>query len=263
VLFSWRENHESYVQLELGNSTDRIIKAQLDAKLLPFAEYPPVVRRILTDKPVGWEYSLTAELMRHLNTPVFRKVKDLDEGLYIGSYEHIPEEQFFSWVGERLAELSNLTEPLVKLLDRLNESWGAPGEEGSADEVLHVCTLIHGHLENIVSYEEKIYFSIVEEKHEKVASLLKGILGCQLEKLASIPEDLDAVISMVGDDHEGTAEEPLVIHKTIDFDVPDNWEKEFNRELKKVAPKAENTGVTIFSVVFWVVFFGVVYIVAF
>ena len=80
ILFLWREEHEKYVQADLGNKTDKIRYEQQNSSLSLFKDYPPLIRRIVIDKPDGWEWRLTAELMRYLNKPHFRKLKDLRDG---------------------------------------------------------------------------------------------------------------------------------------------------------------------------------------
>ena len=130
VLFAWREQHERYVLSELGNATDRIKLEQQNSELSQLHQYPPIVRRIVVDKPDGWEWRLTAELMRHLNGPLFRRMQDLRDGLYIKRQAHIETDEVVSWARNLLAELSNMLTPLCGLINRLNESWGEPGEPG-------------------------------------------------------------------------------------------------------------------------------------
>ena len=133
ILFAWRELHERHIQSELGNSTDRIQFEEQTSKLSAFKNYPPLIRRIIIDKPDGWEWRLTAELMRHLNSPLFRRIDDLRNGLYVKPQEHIDSEEIMKWVQRRLAEASNLISPMVVLIDQLNKSWGPQGESGSAE----------------------------------------------------------------------------------------------------------------------------------
>ena len=112
VLFAWREQHERFVLSELGSSTDRMLARQETTLLEEFASYPPIIRRIVIDKPDGWEWRLTAELLRHLNGPLLRRLSDLRKGLRAAPQEHISEEQAPEWVRERFAEMSRLMKPL-------------------------------------------------------------------------------------------------------------------------------------------------------
>jgi hypothetical protein len=234
ILFAWREQHEKYTQSELGSATDRILFEEQNSKLLPFENYPPLIRRIVIDKPDGWEWRLTAELMRHLNRPLFRKIEDLRDGLYVKLQVHVDSEEIIKWIQMRLAEASNLINPISGLIDRLNESWGPPGEPGNVEKIYHITCLIRDYLEQIVRYEEQIYFANVPKEYESLLDLFKNLLGSQSEKLSEIPDSLDEVVSLIGEDHGGTIESPHVIKKTISFDLPKDWNKQMNRELRRV-----------------------------
>jgi hypothetical protein len=222
VLFMWREQHEKYVQSELGNVTDRFEYRQQSAELEPFENYPFPIKRIVIDKPDGWEWRLTAELMRYFNRPLFRKMQDLRDGLYVKNQKYISNKEVLDWAAERLAECSKLIMPLPKLLNKLNQSWGAPGEAGNTDKILRTTLLIKENLEQIILFEEQIYFVNVSEPCEGLINLLKDILASQVEKLAEIPSTLDEVVSLINEEHEGTTEEPLIITKTIDIKCHSN-----------------------------------------
>ena len=234
VIFQWRENHERYILKELGGETDKIHQEKQDISLSKFKEYTPIIRRIIIDKPDGWEWRLASELLRTLNTPLFRKINDLKTGLYVKSYSHLSEEKLRNWVIERLSEASKLITPLVNLIESLNHSFGQPGESGSTEEIHHVCILINSHLEQIILFEETLYFTIVPDRHEKLLSLLKDSLSSQAQKIQEIPDTLDYVVSLLGTDHGGTKETPRAVHKKITFELPPGWEASMKRELKKL-----------------------------
>jgi hypothetical protein len=234
LLFAWREEHEKYILSELGSTTDRIQFQSQASKLSIFENYPPLIRRIVIDKPEGWEWRLTAELMRHLNRPLFRKIEDLRDGLYVKPQKHIDEEEVINWVRRQLSEASILLTPLVSLIDRLNKSWGPQGEQGSVEEIYHITSLIHDHLEQIIRFEEQVYFVSVPQKYEKLVELLKNVTGSQAAKLEEIPNSLDGFVALLSEDHGGTKEKPYIVRKKITFDVPKDWEKQMSRELKRL-----------------------------
>lgn len=235
LLFAWREQHEKYILSELGNRSDKIELEQIEHKLKVFKDSPPIIRRIVIDKPLGWEWRLTAELMRHFNTPLFRRMEDLKKGAYIRQLTHISDSEVSGWVNQRIAEMSVIINPAKVLIAQLNESWGRLGEDGNADEIYHVCSLFRDYIEQVIIYEEKIYFVNVAEKYEKLVSLLKDLVGSQTLKLAQTPNKLDGVISMIETDHGGTKENPHIIHEVITFELPPEWERQYTKELKKLS----------------------------
>jgi hypothetical protein len=234
VLFAWREQHEKYIYSEIGNSTDRILYNEQITSLDKFNECPPIIRRIVIDKPVGWEYRLTAELMRYFNRPLFRRINDLRDGLYVKHQSHIAEDNVIKWIQHRLSDVSKVISPLTVLLEKLNNSWGPPGKPGNVDEIYHITCLIRDWLEQMILYEEEIYFANVPDEYQELISLFKNIIGSQAEKLAEIPDSLDEIVFLLGTNHGGTIENPLVVKKVITFEVPPDWTTKFDYELNKI-----------------------------
>ena len=259
LLFAWREKHESFVLSELGNITDRIHFEQQNILLSTFDEYPPIIHRIVIDKPDGWEWRLAAELMRYFNNPHFKKIKDLRNGYYIKSGTHVDEGNILDWIGDRLNEASKMASPIVKLLDRLTLSFGKPGESGDAHEIHHVCILIRDYIAEAIKYEETLYFATVPDKARKAVDLLKDCWGSQVEKLNAIPETLDEVVALLNTEHEGTTQNPKRIQKIITFEVAKDWDKKMQRELKKLRGDSSkdhfgcSSIITLFVVIFVIV----------
>lgn len=250
ILFKWREIHEQYTQSELGSATDKIHYEKQVSKLSIFHNYPPIIRRIVIDKPEGWEWRLAAELLRYFNQPLFRQLEDIRDGLYVKNQLYIEENKTLCWVQSQLTENSNLVGPFVVLLDRLTKSFGAPGEAGNEEEIHHITSLIRDQIKEIVKYEEKIHFAIVSEKYQKLVNLLKNQIGSQVSKLAEIPESLDETVALLGKDHGGTKENPHVVERTITFELPKGWSKQFNRELRRVQGSDQNGCLIALAVIF-------------
>ncbi len=232
LLFEWRELHEQRVTNELGQPNDLLRLKIKDRELETFGDLPAVVRRIIIDKPDGWEWRLTAELMRHLNTPTLRRMRDLREGLYTRPINVLSDEQLLDWAMSQSSEMAQLLEPLTNLVNRLNTAWGAPGEPGNVEEIVHVCELMRDGLERIVEQEERVHFIKVSEEFENFVFLLKDTLGSQIQKFEEIPKKLDEIVALIGTDHGGTAEQPRTLEYTIVFDLPDGWEGKMKREIK-------------------------------
>ncbi|GJL62866.1 MAG: hypothetical protein NPIRA04_15200 [Nitrospirales bacterium] len=257
ILFAWREQHENYVQSELGGTADRIQLEQQSSELSLFEGYPPIIRRIVIDRPDGWEWRLTAELMRYLNQPLFQKIEDLRGGLYYKPQENISSEEVITWVSKRLTEASKLVGPIALLFERFNESWGSPGEPGNVKDIYHYSHLLQRHLEQIVLHEEHIHFADVPQEFEKVVNLLKDLLGSQAEKLKSIPDRLDEIVSLIGTDHGGTTENPHRVETIIEFELPKGWQTNFDREFRR-AERRLSKGCGGFAAEIWtILLFGI------
>ena len=235
ILFEWREIHERFTLGELGNATDRLIAEQIESRLTQFEGAPPIARRIVIDKPPGWEWRLTAELLRHQVTPILRKLNDLDEGLYGKAGEHIQHEEALQWVKRKFAEAEVLSPPLSQSLELLNHAWGAPGEEGNAEEIAHCTKLIAGNLEQILQFKESVQFTFLPEDYAGVRELLKDLMSTLADQMSEIPNDLDKAVSLSEAEHEGTEDKPTLIRRSIVLDVPKNWGRNMDQELRRLA----------------------------
>lgn len=258
LLFTWREEHERFVAENLGSANDSIQADIEEIHLDQFRGYPPVVKRIAIDKPDGWEWRLSAELMRYLNRPMFRKLNDLSTNLYTVQVEQVDDEDAFDWISIRLDDMANLVTPLSNLLSQLNDAWGQPGEPGDVVEIHHVCCLIRDALEKIVAHEERLRFVRISDDFHPILALIKDNIGEQSKKLSTIPDDLDKIVGLLGTEHGGTTEAPHMIEMTITFELPDGWSKKFNRELrrlKKTLDIEESNGGN------WRSFFGLIIII--
>lgn len=238
LLFQWREQHEAFIADQLGSPGDRAEYEAESAVLRQFGHYPPLVTRIVRDRAPGWEWRLTAELMRHLNGPHFRRLHDLREQLYSKSLRHLDADSVVNWVMENNSQMAAQITPLSNVINRLNEAWGAPGEEADIDEMHHTCRLLADCLGQIVDLEEDIYFVRVPQEFERLTTLQRGVLTSQINQIAELPDDLDRMVSMIDEDHGGTVENPHIITRTIEFSLPDGWASDMEREIKRAARRA-------------------------
>lgn len=234
ILFRWRELHEEYVLSELGNKTALIQNEQFQYVLEQFNHYPPIIRRIVTDKPKHWEYRLTAELMRFLNKPLFRKLRDLHGNLYLKTQSHVEDEEVFNWIQLRLKEALNLIEPIAKLMDELNKSWGESGQAGEVNDIHHTCILIRNYIDQVINYEELLRFTYVSEKVEGLKQPLHDLISTQIMKIEKIPQKLEENISLISSGTDSANQKPLVISEALTFKLPENWVSDFNYTLRKI-----------------------------
>lgn len=234
LLFLWREEQEKFSVSNLGSSGDRMLFQLEQSQVDQLRGCPPIVRRIAIDRPKGWEWRLTAELLRHYNQPVLRRLSDLDAKLYTKPIVTLRDEEFPEWLSTRVREMEMLIHPISNTMSLLNQAWGEPGQAGDVNEIHHACQLMRDALGQVVLHEENLYFVKVSELYEPILELLKNALGNQARKVSEIPVLLDEAVDMIGADHGGTRQSPKVIQRTIVFDLGDGWPEKLERELKKV-----------------------------
>lgn len=255
-LFRWRSVHDHYTHNSIGSNVEQLLQAETDTRIKPFLEYSLLVQRIVADQPPGWEWQLTAELMREINSPIFQRLDDLQEGLYSKPVIRIEDDELLSWLGQRLQEIENVTSPIKKLMERLTSSWGPAGEAGDLDQILHIVLLIGEYLEEIVRIEESVRFVNATENGEELISLLQNLAGGQARKLNAIPGILDDVLSHAIELEHMPDAEPQVVKHTITYDVPKDFNKKYSKALKRFDRRTNNepgeeisTGVWIFILI--------------
>lgn len=239
LLFLWRKEHEDRVLAELGTAGEKI-RHKIEMEQLSFlTDYPPLLQRIIIDKPEGWEWRFIAELMRHLNKPEVRRLNDLRAGNYFIPLPRVYPENFLSWVTDRTHVMTNLAGVLGKLIDRLTASWGEQGEYADVEEMHDVCVLIRRLLAEIVDHEEFLKFVKIPEEGEELRALLQDIVGRAVDALNEIPQRLEDMVAMISTDHGGTKENPLIVKWTFPFDMPDDHNEKFNAALLRYARTLE------------------------
>ncbi len=206
--------------MELGTRGERI-RYEVEKASIHFLEgYPQIVQRIATDKPIGWEWRLAAELLRYLSSPHIKRFNNLLAGHYYRPHPRIRSDEFPGWLSGRTHVMSNLIAPLIPLFERLNVAFGPPGHSGDMEEIHDVCLLLADMMGEIVNHEEGLRLTQIPEEGEELRQLLIDALGRNLVGLAEVSSKLDEAISLIGTDHGGTKEEPHIFAWTVKFELP-------------------------------------------
>lgn len=240
LLFFWREEHEEWVASRIGKKSDRFMELKTIREADEFDEYGPIVRRIIIDKPEGWEFRLTAELLRTLNQKCFRQLDDLRNGRYFRALIHLKDDDVINWVKVKNQEISNLATAITSIIDSLNNSWGNPGKSGDAEEILHHCKLVNKFLIQSIEFEESVRFILTDHEFEDLVTLFRDSIGSQADKLSAIPDDLDQMLDSALEMAEQKPDTPIVMKKTISFDLPVGWGESVGRELRKIEKHLHN-----------------------
>lgn len=234
LLFAWRKEHEDWVLRELGTRGEQM-RHELEMSRYPFfKDCPPIIQRIALDKPVGWEWRLAAELLRHLNGPQIKRLRNLQSGHTYKPQPRVKSEGMLDFFVERTHVMGNLLGPLTSICNRLNESFGPRGKAGDAEDIFDSCMLMRDILSTAIDHEEILHFTSVPEEGEALRDLLLDAIGRNLVKLSEFPDTLDGVVALIGTDHGGTEENPHTITYNVEFDLPDDFNTNFNRELKRL-----------------------------
>ncbi|GAB5428833.1 MAG: hypothetical protein Devi2KO_22920 [Devosia indica] len=234
LLYKWRELHEELTASQVGKRGD-VIRMDLQRReLSAFSNDPPIVRQILVERALGWEWRLAAALLRSRLAKPERRISDLTAGLYTRRSVVVEDEIALEWVSFRLREATEIIAPLHLLMDGLTTAFGHQGLPGDEQEISHICDLFVEVLYRAIEWEEEVAFAHISEDFAPAVGLLRSLIGSQVSKIGEIADQLDQAADIAATTHEGTTENPKIINISIVFELPVNWEDEFAGVLEKL-----------------------------
>ncbi|MDC7676297.1 hypothetical protein [Asticcacaulis machinosus] len=217
LLFEWKQSHTRKIADGLGK-TDAGFRERADRERLKgFEASSSLARQIVLDKPLFWEYNLTAELLRSGFAHIKFKYEALKQGFYALPVARIDSDDFADWADVQMRNIVNQIEA-IKLAGTVGllEAWGPPGQPGQERDILQITQFIIDAAEHLLKTEEVVRFLKPPSHFEKVQELYIGIAGRQLEELFKIP---DWIISKTSDENLAPGDHIL----KLVFDMPDGW----------------------------------------
>ena len=184
--------------------------------------------QIETEKPKGWEFKLTAELLRTNVGPIVDQWHRLEPGLYTEKRGTSGREDVLNWCRARVEELPRICGALGTLVnERLQASWGPPGLPGDANKIKSVCLELTTCAGQILAWEERARFTTLPKECAELQRLLSGVAGPILDQLAKISGEIARIFQQ--DKPSGAYKLELVLR------TPDHWEEQFKSALARAA----------------------------
>jgi hypothetical protein len=233
LLFEWRSQHDEFVVSRLGSANDKLRLSLEKDYLEQFSHDSAFARRIVIDRPLGWEYKLSSELLRNYLRPIHRRWGDLQRNLYTKPHAVIDAVAFIPWLRSKTDESSRLIEILTALYTKeLVAAWGPMGTPGNPTEIKHACGLIRSAAENIIQWEESVRFVSVHEQHQRLLACIPGFLGIQLNQLELATRSLDEVSDWI--DANAASDTRKHFDHLIVFKTPDGWSERIQHEIARL-----------------------------
>ena len=219
LLIEWRQEHEQDVAANLGKTSNQFQR-----------QTSYLARQIIIDKPYGWEYRLTAELLRSKLTPVLSRGHALARGLYTKPVTRLSEQSAIGWLQDRIAEIRHLIQVLAELIyTELQKSWETARRLDSPEVILQTCCLLEEACQRLLSWEESVRFTILPNEYKPIGALFAGIGNRFLDRIGTIPEELGKIF---------TENKPSgTFNITIALDFPVGWGERCNSELQVIERK--------------------------
>jgi hypothetical protein len=225
LMFEWKRAHETHVLSRLGKASDMRAKVQ-ERLLAAFPEAGYLAEQTILDKPMHWEYKLTAQLLRQFLDPLHMRLRQLSGGFYSLPLKRVRGRESTDWVLDVNANVLNQIQVLSRLVtEGFEQAWGAPGVPGSDLEIYNVCKLLRDACARCIEIEECIRFTKLDEEFSDVSLVLAGMMTPSLEKIFSIQSWLASIFS---------EEKPHGEHELhLVFVLPPDWDVRLQAAIEK------------------------------
>lgn len=229
LLFEWRRAHEESVSRRLGKTAERLRQKVALQALKGFENESYLAQQIVIDKPGGWEYRLTLELLRSNLEPVLSRWRALEGKLYTKPITRIPAFEVIDWFRDRLHETGQMPDVILGILEQITQSWGPPGVAGSASAIQRSCSLFVEACRSFLDWEERVRFTRLPDDYEELQDLLVGIVGSFIDKMNEIPTEMAVIFA----DDAPTGN--FTICPTLE--LPDGWPERISAALDRITVK--------------------------
>lgn len=191
-----------------------------------FEKETAYAQQLVLDKPRGWEYLLTAELLRSKMLPIKRKQLDIQNGSVYKRTTIMKGERFVNWAQAKCNDLASLVTLVTNILNKdIPASWGPPGVAGdplaikrAVEQLIYVC-------DEMLKREIEIRFVNVPKNLAKLKFTMEGWSTEFINQIDSIPDRLSAPFAQPNP--TGTYEITLYFYPPASI-------KAFNDELRKL-----------------------------
>lgn len=230
MLFAWREEHNRYVVDTLGKSNDRLRLEIITRELHGLGAIPPLARTIVAEKPPGWEFRLTTELITFYMEPARQRWYELKSGYYSKRVKRLEEADFTAWFSAAVADVQVIISTVDKLCKAVTASWGEVGVPGVTRDIDRACMLLGQTATRMIDWEEDVAFVSPPGDYEEVHALLKGAIGDQIENIMSMRKTINDVVEWIDAGQIGTK----CAEHVITMSLPEGWEKNMSAAFERL-----------------------------
>ncbi len=181
-------------------------------------------RKIVYEKQPGWEYDLTQQLLNDKIQEIRIGYSELKNGLVVQRSKRMSGKEFFDWYSVSLTDFTKLSEVFVKAFEELNESYGEPGQNGSA---LGIKTAIDRLLQiskEALAWEYELETIEPPDELIQAKNLLSGWSRMILDKMEELISRVDNLIDILNDKSNNQTEIRIV----LELEVPENIKRVTN-----------------------------------
>ncbi|MBE9069185.1 hypothetical protein IQ260_21295 [Leptolyngbya cf. ectocarpi LEGE 11479] len=227
-LYSWKMQHEALMERRQEGTS--YTEELLSAELQPFLNEPPGARQIALDRPRGWEYLLTIELLRPKLNGVFRELTDCEADLILFPSSAFSIQEFGARLQELISDMERGGAALSTLINsRLPEACGQLDKPGDPLAILRTCNQLEETCRFLLNIEARTRSLVWPEalKH-----LRKDLLGWNCHNILLMQQIVDGLSDAVEEAlalDQGYDGPPIVRKIHLALTLPKQYERFFEK----------------------------------
>jgi hypothetical protein len=222
-LYKWKREHEVEQLALIGGPSELVEERQRTGRI--FENESPAALQLALDRPVHWEYLLTAELTREKLRHIRRQISELHDGLIYVPAKFVTIGDLPIWLKERSEDLVTIMKVLENIVVH---QLAASSAKGTADEILRTANLLSDACRGLLRWEEQVAGVRFPDSFEDMQPSMRGWTNDFLNEMERIPTEISNTINAgIRGEH----------HITITFSVPESvttFAAEFSRRIDRI-----------------------------
>lgn len=160
------------------------------------------VKKIVLEKPKGWEFLFIAALMRDRLIYLNKAYDELAANLYIQRAKRYSGSAFFEWYQDSLNNFEHLIPIFSNVISELDKSSGPPGVAGKTIEMKNAVDRVIQLCKELLNWEYELNTIYPPEELLPVKELLKGVSKMFIDEVNKLPSLTEkAVMNAISNGH--------------------------------------------------------------
>ncbi len=148
------------------------------------------------ERPAFWEYFLTEELLRSKLEIIKSNLDAFKRGLIFKKTKILQGQEFLSYCMEKIEDLIKITQSIMVIFnEKINESWGKPGESGNAIEIKRTVDWLIAACAALLEWEIDLNSITPPNGLVELKKLLHGFTFEVFDELFCFPEKIIAPLN--------------------------------------------------------------------
>jgi len=201
----WCFTFESAQQIQqvLRDQWSSLIASMLDTRrrtrgrIIPrsFAHLSADAQQLILERPHFWEYRLFAQVLVDGIANQRLRRRDFNLGLSFRAGTFIPNSELFKWMEKHLALTRQTRINIERLYDGpVMASFGAPGEPGDPEAIVHVAERTIAAYEKTMEWAEDVRAAVVDERARRCVEAVAGLVSRTLDNFESFAKECHSTL---------------------------------------------------------------------